>query len=165
MFVVLICVYLLQCDLQEMLNVVETWCNQWRMEVNLTKTNIQHIRKKTQPRSDFNFQFGQKTVEYCKEYKYLGLTINEYLDFKFSTDILSESGGRALSSVITKMIKNGGFPLNVYRKLFDSCVCTVTDYGGEIWGYKLYESNRQLQLRASRAYFGVPKQTPIPNFS
>ena len=83
------------------------------------------------------------------------------MDFKFSTDILSESGGRALSSVITKMIKNGGFPLNVYRKLFDSCVCTVTDYGGEIWGYKLYESNRQLQLRASRAFLGVPKQTPI----
>ena len=60
------------------------------------------------------------------------------------------------------MIKNGGFPLNVFRKLFDSCVCTVTDYAGEIWGYKLFESNRQLQLRASRAYLGVPKQTPIP---
>ena len=27
---------------------------------------------------------------------------------------------------------------------------------------KLFESNRQLQLRASRAYLGVPKQTPIP---
>ena len=64
--------------------------------------------------------------------------------------------------LLCKMIKNGGFPLNVYRKLFDSCVSTVTDYGGEIWGYKLYESNRQLQLRASRAYLGVPKQTPIP---
>ena len=60
------------------------------------------------------------------------------------------------------MIKNCGFPLNVFRKLFDSCVCTVTDYAGEIWGYKLFESNRQLQLRASRAYLGVPKQTPIP---
>ena len=59
------------------------------------------------------------------------------------------------------MIKNNGFPLNVYKKLFESCVCTVSDYGGEIWGYKLYESNRQLQLRASRAYLGVPKQTPI----
>ena len=52
--------------------------------------------------------------------------------------------------------------LNVLRKLFDSCVCTVTDYVGEIWGYKLFESNRQLQLRASQAYLGVPKQTPIP---
>ena len=63
-------------DLQEMLKVVETWCNRWRMEVNLTKTNILHIRKKTQPRSNFVFRFGQNVVEYCTEYKYLGLTIN-----------------------------------------------------------------------------------------
>ena len=149
-------------DLQLMLNIVNRWCNNWRMEVNLTKTNILHIRKKSQPRSQVNFKLGTQTVEFCKEYKYLGLTINEYLDFKFSTDILSESGGRALSSVITKMIKNGGFPLNVYKKLFESCVCSVTDYGGEIWGYKSYESNRQLQLKACRAYLGVPKQTAIP---
>ena len=51
--------------------------------------------------------------------------------------------------------------LNVLRKLFDSCVCTVTDYAGEIWGFKSYESNKQVQLKASRAFLGVPKQTPI----
>ena len=66
-----------------------------------------------------------------------------------------------MSSIITKMIKNGGFPLNVYRNLFESCVCTVTDYAGEIWGFKSYESNKQVQLKASRAFLGVPKQTPI----
>lgn len=149
-------------DLQEMLNVTNSWCNKWRMEVNLTKTNILHIRKKSQPRSTFRFKLGEQIVKYCEEYKYLGITLNEYLDYKFSTDILSDSGGRALSSIITKMIKHGGFPLNVYKKLFDSCVCSVSDYGGEIWGFKAYESNRQLQLKACRAYLGVPKQTAIP---
>ena len=60
------------------------------------------------------------------------------------------------------MIKNGGFPLNVYKILFDSCVCSVTDYGSEVWGYKEYESIRKIQLKASRAYLGVPKQAAIP---
>ena len=60
------------------------------------------------------------------------------------------------------MIKHGGFPLNVFRTLFESCVCSVSDYGGEIWGYKSYESNRQLLLKAGRSYLGVPKQTAIP---
>ena len=36
----------------------------------------------------------------------------------------------------------------------------TTHYGG-VWGYKAYESNRQIQLKASRAFLGVPKQTPI----
>ena len=105
---------------------------------------------------------GFKQVNYCDSYKYLGLTINEFLDFEFSTDLLSESGGRAMSAIITKMIKNGGFPMNVYKNLFESCVCSVTDYAGEIWGFKGYESSRQVQLKGARAFLGVPKPTPIP---
>ena len=151
-----------EIDLQLMLKVVYNWCNKWRMDVNLSKTNILHIRKKKQPRSKFKFKFGQQPVEFCEEYKYLGLTLNEHLDFKLSADILSQSGGRALSAVITKMIKNGGFPLNVFKILYESSVCSVTDYGSEIWGYKEFESIQKIQLKASRAYLGVPKQTPIP---
>ena len=32
-------------DLQFLLNIVETWCKKWRLEVNLTKTNIVHVRQ------------------------------------------------------------------------------------------------------------------------
>ena len=38
----------------------------------------------------------------------------------------------------------------------------MTDYASEIWGYKEFESIQKIQLKASRAYPGVPKQTPIP---
>ena len=60
------------------------------------------------------------------------------------------------------MIKNGGFPLNVYKILFDSSVCSITDYGSEVWGFKDYEPTKKVQLKACRAYLGVPKNTPIP---
>ena len=128
----------------------------------MTKTEILHIRKKSQPQSNFMFLFGVQPVKYCKEYKYLGLTLNEHLDFKLSTGILAESGGRSLSSVITKMIKHGGFPLNVFKVLFNSCVCSVTDYGSEVWGYKEYESISKIQQKAARSFLGLPKQAAIP---
>ena len=32
-------------DLQSLLTIVETWCQNWRLEVNLTKTNFFHVRK------------------------------------------------------------------------------------------------------------------------
>ena len=149
-------------DLQELINVVSNWCEKWRMEVNLDKTNIMHIRKKSHSQSNFVFLLGFKPIYYCRSYKYLGLTVNEFLDYEFSTNILSESGSRAMSAIITKMIKNGGFPMNVYKNLFESCVCSVTDYAGEIWGFKAYETNRQVQLKGARAFLGVSKQTPIP---
>ena len=33
-------------DLQFVINIVETWCTKWRLEVNLSKTNILHVRSK-----------------------------------------------------------------------------------------------------------------------
>ena len=103
-----------EVDLQYLLNIVETWCEKWRLEVNLTKTNILHIRNKRKPQSKFMLIFNRNTVSYCKYYKYLGCTINEFLDFTFTTEVQADSAGRALSSIITKIIKNEGFPYNVY---------------------------------------------------
>ena len=38
-----------EMDLQILLNIVEDWCQKWKLEVNLTKTNILHIRNKRKP--------------------------------------------------------------------------------------------------------------------
>ena len=63
-----------------------------------------------------------RPVPYCSYYKYLGVNINEFLDFNFTISMHSDSAGRALRSIITKMIKNGGFPYKVYSMLYDACV-------------------------------------------
>ena len=49
-------------DLQELINVVGNWCEKWRMEVNLDKTNIMHIRKKSHSQSNFVFLLGFKPI-------------------------------------------------------------------------------------------------------
>ena len=60
------------------------------------------------------------------------------------------------------MIKNGGFPLNVYKILFESCVCTNNGYGSEIFGFKEYGCIEKIHSRAIRAFLGVSKTSPIP---
>ena len=102
-----------EAQLQALLNAVNSWCSKWRLEVNLLKTNVMHVRKFNSKRSEYAFKFEGEKVAYCDKYKYLGITINETLNFEQSVNDLCESGGRALANVITKMIKNGGFPLNV----------------------------------------------------
>ena len=57
----------------------------WRLEVNLTKTNIVHVRNPRKPQSKFMFLFDMRPVPYCKFYKYLGTNLNEFLD-KFTVD-------------------------------------------------------------------------------
>ena len=146
-------------DMQSLLFIVECWCKKWRLEVNLTKTNIMHIRSKRKMQSKFVFFFDKSTVPYCDSYKYLGASINEFLDYSFTVGCLVDSAGRALGSVITKMIKNKGLPFSVYTILYDACVTSISDYAGEITGHTQFNQSVQLHLRAIRAYLGLPKNS------
>ena len=127
--------------------------------MSLTKTNVMHVRNTRKERTRFTFLFDWKPVPYCTDYKYLGSNINEFLSFKFTVEKHSESAGRALSVIVTKMIKNNGFPYNVYSLLISACVNSVSDYCAAITGFSQYESLEKVQLRAIRAFLGLPKNT------
>ena len=47
-------------DLQSLIFIVENWCKKWRLEINLTKTNIMHVRKSQKAQSKFWFIFDKK---------------------------------------------------------------------------------------------------------
>ena len=48
--------------LEKLINVVEQWCNRWKMTLNLSKTKIVHFRKKrgNKPRSSYPCFYFQK---------------------------------------------------------------------------------------------------------
>ena len=146
-----------ETDLQFLLNIVENWCRKWRLEVNLAKTNVMHVRNGRCPQSKFMFLFNCRTVNYCKSYKYLGSTLDEFLNFEKTAEIQAEAAGRSLGALITKTIKNGGFPFSIYSMLFESTVCSVSDYGAEIWGFDSKDAISKIQLRAARCFLGLPK--------
>ena len=121
-----------------------------------------HVRPKRKPQSNYIFLFNWRPVEYCKDYKYLGLTINEFLDYKITTEKLSDAAGRALGQICSKTIKHDGLPYITYTTIIDSCVNSIAHYASEIWGFKSYEANLKLHLRAARFFLGLPKNAPIP---
>ena len=158
----IVCMGETEMDMQELLLIVENWCRKWRLEVNLTKTNVMHIRAKRKPQSKFTFLFNFRPVDYCKSYKYLGTCFNEFLDFDYTASALADAAGRALSSIFSKCIKNGGLPYVTYTAVIESCVNSISQYSSEVWGYKEYESTKKIFLRAARFYLGLPKNAPIP---
>ena len=105
------------------------------------------------------FLFDKRPILYCNDYKYLGANLNEFLDFNFTAGCLADSAGRALSSIITKMIKNGGFPYKVYSILYDSCVTSITDYCSEVIGYDQHQPTLAIHSRAIRVFIGLPKNS------
>ena len=63
---------------------------------------------------------------------------NDNLDFVHTTNVLANSGGRALGAIITKFkfLKNMGY--ETYTSLFEKCVSPIIQYCSNIWGFKSF---------------------------
>ena len=83
-------------DLQCMLNTLHSWCESWQLHINTNKTKIVHFKLKSQPRTSFKFKCGPSELEVVPSYKYLGVWVDEHLDYQNCVTALSESARKAL---------------------------------------------------------------------
>ena len=157
----LVCIASNENDLQFLINVVYNWCCKFRLEANLLKTEILHVRKCQAHCSKFVFKFGSQVLSYCKNYKYLGLLIDQFLNFEKMSNSFFDKANRALNAVICKMIKNKGFPFSIYEMLYNCCVTTISDYAHEVIGFHQYSDSAKLHSRAIRGYLGVGHSAPL----
>ena len=147
-------------DLQSLLDTLHGWCRLNGMTVNPQKSNVIHFRPKCIPRCPFIFMCGDSVITTTGQYKYLGLIINEYMDYSITAKFVSQSANRALGLVIAKVKSFGGVPYNVYTKLYDSVVCPVITYGAAIWGTESFSCINAVQQRAARFFLNVGRYTP-----
>jgi hypothetical protein len=83
-----------------MLNKMNDWRNQWRIKVNKSKSKIDHFRYNKQQQTNYGFTYGEEVLEMIKEYQYLAVIMDEYLNFNTCSKTLANSGGRALGATI-----------------------------------------------------------------
>ena len=72
------------------------------MSVNISKSKVVHVQK-NKALTDFEFKLGDSILEICHKYKYLGVILNEFLDFTETANVSSESAGRAFSMLVSKL--------------------------------------------------------------
>ncbi len=147
-------------DMQHMINELEKWCQKWDMKVNTDKTMIVHFRPQSCDRTDKVFRYGADEICIVPRYKYLGLVLDEHLNYHITAQMVAKSACRALGILIAKCKASGGMPYNVYTKLYDSLVQPIISYGAAIWGTTEYACIKSVQYKASRFYLGVGKYTP-----
>ena len=148
-------------NLQDLLKELSKWCKRWRMCVNVEKTQILHFRPKRYKRTTANFKLGGHSITISENYRYLGCTINEYLDNKVTGNAQAEGASRALGKLLSKFYSNKGLGFNTYKKLYESCIVPIMDYAGGVWGYEPNENLKRIQIRAMRCFLGVNRYAPI----
>ena len=111
-----------------MLDAMNEWMAKRRLKVNINKQNV--MQRKPRSRQEFKYN-GQ---EICKvsSYKYLGVYLDEHMDFNECSHVLSESASRALGGVINelKMLRDCGY--ETFTTLFEAGVSSILDNGEEM---------------------------------
>jgi len=137
-------------DLQCMLDALHSWCECWLLRINISKTNIVHFRQKSQPRTSFEFKCGLSKIEVVPSYKYLGIWLDEHLDYQNCATATAESARKALGLLISKSRQFGNFPFEAFSSLYESLVIPRMDYGAGVWGFKTFPKLQTIQNKAIR---------------
>jgi hypothetical protein len=134
-------------NLQQQILCVYNWCKKWKMSINIDKTKVIHFRSKRTPQTSNEFMLGNSRLEKASQYKYLGVMLDEKLNFGVCAELLSGAASRALGSIVSKFntMRNVGY--NTFNKLLHSNVCPILDYCSGVWGFGTYKSCDKIQLR------------------
>ena len=148
-------------NLQIMLDYIKEWCRKWRMVVNEDKTKVMHFRNSRSQTTEYVFKYGEEKLEIVRQYKYLGVILDEFLKFEETANTLAGAGGRALGSIISKFrsFRNIGF--DTFTKMFNTNVSTILEYCSGVWGFKEFDQCEKIHQRAIRYYLGVHQKAPL----
>jgi len=151
-----------ESDLQNLISVLNSWCKRWRLNVNKSKTQIMHIRKQNQSRSEFVFKLNDgEVLQYASAYKYLGLLLDEHMNASTLTYDLSIRGSKALGSLLAHFYANNGMGFSTFKTLYEVCIAKVCDYSAGVWGYGTFPKLDSVHSRALRCYLGLHRYAPL----
>ncbi len=79
-----------------------------------------HFRGKCITCTKFNFKFDHNELKIVDRYKYLGIILQENLDYNITTYVLAGAAGRALGAVISKFKSFRNAEYNAFSKMYES---------------------------------------------
>jgi hypothetical protein len=146
--------------LQKMIDKCGEWCMQWRLNVNISKTKVVHFRTSNFPRTNFVFKYFQDQIIVDVKYTYLGMLLDEHLNFKSTANVLADSCSRAFGFVASKFKNFKILDYHIFSKIFRTCLSPIMDYSSGVWGYKQFEHVRSIENKIIRYFLGVHRFTP-----
>jgi hypothetical protein len=122
---------------------VDAWCQRWDMRVGIKKCGVmcmghdsirQLVDEGQQRLIDSGAPcLGGAPVPIVEEYKYLGVTINRYLDLKVMAERRLEKAEKA-AFLIRPLLCDKYIPMGVRAMVLQSVVGSSLLYGSEVWG-------------------------------
>ena len=149
--------------LQSCLNKLNEYCQKWKLQTNPQKSKIIIFNKPGHLKKNFCFKINDEKIEIVSNHLYLGIIFNASGSFNNAVNHLHEKANKA----IFKLLKSFGPvrpPAKTFNRLFDSMIKPILTYGSEIWGTKICNIKKTLEIKentTARYYKTAPEKCQI----
>jgi len=136
--------------METLLGKVHEWCSFWSIKVNSNKSTIVHFCQRSHPLTTASFTLGELVITISSHYIYLGIPLDEHLTFQMAVHTRIEKALCSFYAIVGHLMKIDGSSYIVYRRLFDSMVASILDYGASVWSR--FCSLREAEKVQNQAY-------------
>ena len=146
--------------LQEGLNNLERYCDDWGLTVNTEKTKCMAFKKGGKIAVNDKWFFKGIQLETVPDFRYLGFTIGSSGSLSKGVSDLATRGNRALFGLKRIISQNPALTVELQLNLFNSLVEPVMSYACESWGLREADKLEKIHLAFLKSILGVRKSTP-----
>ena len=146
--------------LQNGLNGLEKYCDDWGLTVNVEKTKCIVFKKGGKLGKLDQWSYKKNPLETVKHFKYLGFILSSSGSFSKGISDLAVRGNRALFGLKKIFHENPYMSPDTQISLFQTLVESVMSYSCEIWGFREAEEMEKIYIGFLKSILGVRKSTP-----
>ena len=145
--------------LQSMLSNIESYCNTWKLKINVNKTKVLIFEKGNQY-TNYDFYLYNEKLEVVSSFKYLGIYFFKNGNWHRTQKCISEHASKAMHRLFSVLHKFE-FSTKEKCKLFDQLVSPVLNYSSEIWGLHNAHEIESIHTKFLRKILCVRKSTNL----
>eukprot|EP00808_Paulinella_micropora_P026104 g50525.t1 len=117
-------------ELNAMIEVVRSFCDTWRIEINLTKSQVMEVHPRGVCRKAEGYYYGSKAIEVVKQYKYLGLMLTDTLSWDAHHE-RALAKARKGHVALARLFARREIPFAAKRAMWTTITLSSLEYGAE----------------------------------
>ena len=146
-------------DLNRKLGILQQYCEENGLKVNIKKTKVIIFRKGGRLPGD-QFYYNNEKLEVVSTYVYLGICFSSSGLFRKAADDRC-SKARQKSGVIRSLLAKGrSDSWETVTKLFDSCILPTLLYASPVWGLRYLDQLEKIQTKFIKDVLLLPRNSP-----
>ena len=142
-----------------MLDLTETYCDKWKLKVNVNKTKVIRFSNGKQKTQTKPLLYKGTAIDSVDSFKYLGILMNYNGNYHKAKKELHDQANKAMFSLLTKS-QVLELPIDIQLDLFEKTVVPILLYGSEVWGFENMKIVETLHLRFCKYILKLKRSTP-----